>query len=443
MLPAIAGPKLEPVSPGLKATLVHADRQGSLYGICYSPDGNRIIAGGYPSGIVEVWEAVTGRQVTKFDAGRGYRATAEYFCVSPDWKTLFAPTNGERKRTPFERAGQRLNRWEFDGEVRAWDLETGDFIRDYRHDPPRNIRLMWLSPDGSAFLTGEELPGESEGGPARAVSLWNAKTGEFRPLPDGVSIVGTFSPDGRTIAIPAEDDDGYYTEALKLFDADSLTEKLSIPVPQEFASAGLHGFTPGGALLLGYVRVFPAQREWRTWESSLRLWDAATGEELASFATREKNLSFDAPVFSPDGSLFAAVNSPEGESHLHLFDVAARCQTATIVLTAKADQGERPVVSQPAFSADGRWLAVVTQSVPDDLGRREPEPEELRQPRIHLVDVRRRTVAETLVAPQGFIGSLCFSPDGQTLAVGGHGKVLLWDLSERVSDRRISRSAQP
>jgi WD40 repeat protein len=81
------------------------------------------------------------------------------------------------------------------------------------------------------------------------------------------------------------------------------------------------------------------------------------------------------------------------------------------------------------FSPDGRWLAAVTQVFPEELERsREPSAEDVAQPRIHLVEVATGEVRETLVAPQGFTTSLCFSPDGKTLASGGHGRVDLWDV---------------
>ena len=49
---------LEEVSPRLKAELIHPDREAALAGIRFSPDGQRVIAGSYPKGIIQLWDAV-------------------------------------------------------------------------------------------------------------------------------------------------------------------------------------------------------------------------------------------------------------------------------------------------------------------------------------------------------------------------------------------------
>lgn len=85
----------------------------------------------------------------------------------------------------------------------------------------------------------------------------------------------------------------------------------------------------------------------------------------------------------------------------------------------------------PIVSPDGKMAAVVTRSVPENrsnVGLQDAL--DFPQPRIHLVDLTRGELAETLIAPHGFTSSACFSPDGRWLATDRQGKIDLWDLSK-------------
>jgi hypothetical protein len=53
------------------------------------------------------------------------------------------------KTQPVEQDGKRLTRWKHDGDVRAWDLETGRLLRTCRHEPPRGTSEMQLFKDGT------------------------------------------------------------------------------------------------------------------------------------------------------------------------------------------------------------------------------------------------------------------------------------------------------
>ena len=155
------GLPLESVSSRLKASLIHPKRGGVLIGLSYSPDGQRIIAGDAPGGVIQTWDAPTGEQLTSVETGYAKRGISEYFFLTPDWRTVYV-SRGKRQYSRFEREGKEMIRWEFDGDVRAWDLATGELREPFTHTPPRNILTMRLSPDASSFLTGDEISGDYE-----------------------------------------------------------------------------------------------------------------------------------------------------------------------------------------------------------------------------------------------------------------------------------------
>jgi Tol biopolymer transport system component len=134
-------------------------------------------------------------------------------------------------------------------------------------------------------------------------------------------------------------------------------------------------------------------------------------------------------TFSPDGRTLA-VTSAQGEiGKLFLFDVPGRKLAKTISL------GEDAIVRRPVFSPDGKWIAVAAaQVIPGERRRSGESPEDVPQPRLYLVNAAAGEVRETLVMPQCFPTSACFSPDGKTLATAGYGKVLLWDLGKPAGD---------
>jgi WD40 repeat protein len=404
---------------------MHPNRAGVLEGLQFSPDGRRIIAGDYPGGVVMVWDAATAKQLTTIETGYGYRGTARYFFLSPDWQTLYVPRPGKRNFERVEQGSKQQYRRQFNGDVAAWDLATGHLKQTFQHQPPRYLLGMELSPDQRRFVTFEQLPGTSEGSPKQSVSLWDARTGTYRSLPDGLEADGRLSPDGQTLALSASDGNGY-NRAVKLFDMTTGQEKLSLPIRDKNAWCSVSAFSPDSRVMVGVSQVFERPKKWDSFQCCLKWWDAATGRELTSFAG-EKNEGLSA-YFSPDGQTLVVTNWQGKKAQLLLFQVANRQLTKTILLGEKA-QGQRLIMRLPAFSADSKWLAVITQAFPDTRSASEPDVHDVPQPRIHLIDVTRGTIQETLISPPSFAASACFSPDGRTLAIGGHGKVLLWDLT--------------
>jgi WD40 repeat protein len=371
--------------------------------------------------VVVIWDVATGKRLMTLETDSGYRGTLDYFFISPDWRRLFA-WREKRKAERLEQDGKPMVRWTFDGAVRVWDLATGQVVRTYQHQPPRNIRMLRLSPDGTKFVTFEDMPGLYERGRLKSVvSLWDVKTGQYRTLPDGLAAGGTFSPDGRTLAAVTNQNG---QSRSKLFDTITGRETLSLPGADNNAQGWVAGFSQDGRLVFGVERAkmgkagSPGLYKW---------WDAATGGEVTSFPG-DKDDAQAGPCLSPDGRRLAAFTWLGQEGQVFLYSVPEKRLLRTVPFGQNM-KGTRLIPTGPVFSPDGRWLAIMSQSLPEDVND-DTEAFDVPQPRITLIETAGGEVRETVVAPQAFSRSLCFSPDGRTLAVGGYGRVLLWDLTK-------------
>lgn len=417
--------KLEAVSSRLKGELIHPNKTGSLANIEFSPDGKRLLAGDYPGGVIALWDVASGKRLSTIESGYGYHATLLYYAVSPDWRTVFA-WHEKRKREVVEQGGKRMGRWTFGGEVCAWSLEDGKLLRTYKRQPRSNVRIMQLAPDGKTFYTFDELPGAYEGGPKNAVSLWDVKAATYRTLTD-LRMYGIFSPDGKTVVFAGEDKDGH-SQVLKRIDVGGGREEWSVPITDKNGWADPVNFSRDGRIIFGEVRIFDRPKNWDNWRSWMKWWDAATGREVASFEC-DKNDFFFAPSLSPDGQTLAATNWRGETKKLFLYNVPAKRLERTILLCEKTE-GFHSSASRPAFSPDGKWMVVSTGRYPEKNHGGPLDARDLPQPRILLIETATRAIRETLIAPQGGGGSPCFSSDGRTLATGGPGRVLLWDMTK-------------
>jgi WD40 repeat protein len=246
------------VSSRLKGELIHPNKTSTIAHVEFSPDGKRILAGDYPGGVIALWDVASGKRLTTIEAGYGYHATARYYGVSPDWRTVFA-WREKRKPERIEQDGKRMIRWTFGGEVRAWNLEDGKLLRSYKRQPQSNVRVMRLAPDGKTFYTFDELPGTYERQAKQAISLWDVKAGTYRTL-EGLNSYGPFSPDGKILAIETADEEGY-TSAVKLIDVATGREQLSIPITDKNARANVRDAASRFSRLLADPHRQPAAFE--------------------------------------------------------------------------------------------------------------------------------------------------------------------------------------
>lgn len=305
--------------------------------------------------------------------------------------------------------------------VRRWDLAH---LREHvAIQTEGGMFSLAYSPDGQTLVTSHfrheqrrfkengELVSRNEwdGG----ITLWDARSGKLntslRHIPGrGVCRIA-LSPDGTTVAaaeVWSEDDGRVQRNQVSLWDVAAGTVRNHLSI-----DASSIAFACDSPILA-------------TASDKVQLWDSTTGKELATLPRpKEHDYPVNSLAFAPDGQTLAGADY---RGDLYLWDVPRR----TLRLSLKHGEGQHRITGL-AFAPDSRTLAG-TAGV---LGRSESGAVDRLQPQVVFWDAATGEQRTILTAPPGSLVSLVFSPDGKTLATGGVGVVLLWDVADEVKGR--------
>jgi WD40 repeat protein len=408
-----AGPKPEPVSERLIKSLVHPDRTANLTTVQFTSDGAKLFTAGYPSGVLQVWDVATRKELHRVETPRGYRGTADYASPTQDLAKAYVPVD-KRKAVQFEENGERKVRIDYTGGVPVWDVATGKQLAPLETSAPgRGVLHAFLSPNGDKLVAVERPSYSRDEQPKDLTVLHDLKTKTVTPLGDGYGMAA-FSADGQVVVVcllATKEQPG------RLIAVDLTTGKERFSA---IATAQGRGFSWPAVSPEGKLAVVIDSGGRIDSPGVLRLFDMKTGKEAAAFESSGK-YPFTYPAFSPDSSRLAATDYNGG---LTIWDVAGKKVEQARTFSEKW-------VRHATFAPDGKTLAVFVQAAPEG-DEREPDPRDVAQPKVYLFDVTNpEKKPEILVCPHGWIGGLAFSPDGKMLAAGGAGAVHLFDLSKR------------
>ena len=358
----------------------------------FSPDGRQIISGSGDR-TIKLWDAITGREIRTFS---GHSSSVFSVAFSPDGRQI---VSGSSDKT-----------------VKLWDAATGREIRTFSGHS-EYVSSVAFSPDGRQIVSGSR---------DKTVKLWDAATGrEIRTL-SGHSLqvnVVRFSPDGRQIVSGSIDD------TLKLWDV--ATGREIITFAGRINSADSVAFSPDGRQIISgsggvyfydtgsgriirtikhvisqnvtFVGFSPDGRQIVSGsnDSTIRLWDTATGREIRTFSGHSRQVQ--SVAFSPDGR---QIISGSGDKTVKLWDAATGREIRTFL-------GHSDFLDSVAFSPDGR------QVVSGSWDRT-----------IKLWDVANGREIRTFSGHSDTVTSVSFSPDGRQIVSGSKDKTIkLWDVS--------------
>jgi RNA polymerase sigma factor (sigma-70 family) len=291
------------VSSGRQLRQFGDRREEALCVVALSPDG-RTLAGRVTGGSLCLWDATIGKLRHRLKAVRLVAGAKVPLVFSPDGKTL-ASRDGQTLRLWETATGKELLAVEqipatilaysADGKALIWSGYNGDLhlcdsatlkeLRRWNDEKKRSISVLTRSPDDRLFTV--HAPRGDAPGFAR---LWDTATDKeaWRLTDEKASIVAaTFSPDGKILATG----DGH--GSVRLLDAATGKELRRCAGP---GSAQCLAFSPDGKTLAsGGGGEFGSSRD-----QMVHLWDVKSGREISRIGEGHQ-ATVASVAFTPDG----------------------------------------------------------------------------------------------------------------------------------------------
>ncbi|MBA2732311.1 MAG: hypothetical protein H0U54_05415 [Acidobacteria bacterium] len=293
----------------MKAGTTHELEEG-FAPIIFSPDGRTVLSE-REDDLVDIWDVTTGQsRVTLNHDTRGgstkdvlksvfLMGTRHFLSLQADFSSdgrYIITVNGDKSpklwdastgnlktklpvteriyRAAFSPDGRTLATTELQGAITLWDVETGQpkgTITKQRSEYA--FPGLMFSPDGRLAVTFL----------FEDTKLWDVATGKLKlMLPKSEANDAAFSPDGRFVATASGDS----KSTARIWDVETGEVKTTLPPSKDRAESII--YSPDGHLVV------------TTSDKGVKLWDAATGELLASLDEARYPVTF-----SPEGKMLA------------------------------------------------------------------------------------------------------------------------------------------
>ncbi len=316
---------------------------------------------------------------------RGVNLQGVNFSQSNLSKSIFTEIFGTVYTLAFSSDNQLLATGHSDGEIRLWEIETGQIIWSVKGHSSSVLTLAFSSVSSNNLIAKENARKTPEmlvsGSFDKTIKLWNISTGKLSQTlsghQDAVWSVA-FSPNGEQLASCSSD------RTLKIWNSDTGKEQQTLR--GHTAAVTTLCYSPDGKLIASGSE-----------DLSLRLWETQSGQCLQTLNGHTTQIS--SVTFSTDGQTLASCE----EQLIKLWNVKTGECTQTL-------QDSLTLVWSVAFSPDGQTLAGSDGQI------------------LRLWDVHTGKCRQILSGYTGQIWALAFSPNGQMLAASDNDQVEIWNI---------------
>jgi len=359
------------VSPeGITRQLLSLSSQAitSAYGVTFSPDGDRVMAGDLTISAVQVWD-VTMSATAEWAVLPGHPDVPNAAVFAPDGRRLIASRDAGIPDAPHI------------GEVSIWDLESGDEIvktADRRND---TVYRMEMSADGGLLATAAGFDEQ--------VVVLDGETADEVFTVRAEAEIAAIAWDGAGELLAVSSWDGAVTIV------DRAGKEVAALEAGDDLAVGSMSFSADGRHLA--LAIFDAGRRPQPSVRGARIWDWRRDEMVGWIPTHLEGVRYD-----PTGALLATQHV---SGDIHLWDAATYELSATL-------QGHRGIVWALDFNPDGTRLASGGADAT-----------------VRLWDVPAAGPLLTLPAHTSHVTDVRFSPDGSRLASAAEdGTIRVWAL---------------
>jgi len=422
----IAGPndsaKMAGSQPQLVVQLGHS---AAITSVAFSKDGRFILTGG-DDGSAYLWDSLTGSEIREFV---GHKGRLNSIALSSDGRFVVTGSADGSARIWNVNTAEETRRFKgtvavlspdgrfvltgYDGRLYLYEIATGAQVQQFTANQSGRILSLAYSLDGNFALTG------NTDGTAR---LWNATTGQlvrnFEGHDTPVTTV-SLSPDAHFILT------GEW-ETVRLRNAITGKEIRRFENKEHIGHVNAVALSPDGRFVL------TARDDALGVLADLCLWDIESGKEIRKFSPSDRVLSIE---FSPDGR-FILTGS---------IDRTARLWNAATGKEYQRLGGNSSYVWSASYSSDGRFILSGGDRTAylwdTNLGREIQRFEEDLDSKDQMA-----LTDSTRLSPQGLLSrlpiltgvSIAFSPDGRFILTGSNvGTAHLWDATTGKSLWRV------